>query len=207
MKILKWLEQICLLAGMLHVGFLAFCYFQGYELSYYPYSSYVTFFLLFGYYAISIFRDSKEKNIRKMNKVVLVIGLIALCVGIFGFFPSQSPSPTVTAGDTEIPTVQGGYCWNGDLAVCAGDPLKTPAPTPTVVSPKEEIKIEYPKGLTAERVKAEKMMDENNGKPVNNLETNNGAVVAPEEKGVYVYHVLASWKQEEANFSFRIKVE
>lgn len=59
MVILKFLEKIYLLAGILHVGFISYCFFMGDDLVYYDASKYVTFTLFSLYFAISICRNIK----------------------------------------------------------------------------------------------------------------------------------------------------
>ncbi|RSL29008.1 hypothetical protein D7Z54_33470 [Salibacterium salarium] len=62
MKVLKLFEKLFLIAGILHVGFIAYCYFNGYDLAYYNPSKYVTFALVSCYFSISIYRGIKLKK-------------------------------------------------------------------------------------------------------------------------------------------------
>ncbi|WP_138419438.1 hypothetical protein [Aquibacillus sediminis] len=62
MKVLKFFEKLFLIVGILHVSFIAYCYFNGYDLAYYNSSKYVTFALLSCYFAISIYREIKLKK-------------------------------------------------------------------------------------------------------------------------------------------------
>lgn len=72
---------------------------------------------------------------------------------VFEPFRSEPLTPTITAGNTEIATTQGSYCWNGLLSTKCVDKVYT-SPLemakehkPTVVSPNEEIKIDFEKEL------------------------------------------------------------
>ncbi|WP_085994157.1 hypothetical protein [Oceanobacillus senegalensis] len=59
---LNFLEKTFLITGMLHVGFISYCFFIGYDLNYYDASKYVTFALFSMYFAISIYRDITFKR-------------------------------------------------------------------------------------------------------------------------------------------------
>lgn len=148
-------------------------------------------------------------GIRKIFTVIIIIGLIV--VGLFAFepFSSAPPMPTVTAGDTKIPTTQGSYCWNGLFsAQCVDKVYTSPIDMakehkPTVVSPSEEIKIDFKKEPLAETLKVEQWIDEK----YEELEVKNSSIVIPKEKGVYVYYVLANWKEGDGNYTFSVEVK
>ncbi len=148
-------------------------------------------------------------GIRKIFTVIIIIG--SIIIGLFAceLFSSSPPTPTVTAGDTKIPTTQGSYCWNGLFsAQCVDKVYTSPIDMakehkPTVVSPSEEIKIDFKKEPLAETMKVEQWIDEKYEK----LEVKNNSIVIPKEKGVYVYYVLANWKEGDGNYAFSVEVK
>jgi hypothetical protein len=76
--------------------------------------------------------------------------------------------------------------------------------TPTKVSPQEKIKVEFHKEPLAGTLKIEQWIDENN---IKNIELKNDSIPVPEEKGIYVYHVMSRWKQGDGSYAFSIEVE
>ncbi|MFC3041485.1 hypothetical protein ACFOGI_14650 [Virgibacillus xinjiangensis] len=122
---------------------------------------------------------------------------------------SEAPAPMVTAGtNEEIPTAKGPYCWNGSLFQCIDKPLdRTKAHEPTVVSPNEEIMIDYEKEPMVQKLRVDKRIGENRQENIRQIERNHDSIVVPEEKGIYVYHVLAYWEKGDRNYTFSVKVE
>ncbi|WP_342578080.1 hypothetical protein [Psychrobacillus sp. FSL K6-2843] len=141
---------------------------------------------------------------------VSIIGLIIIGFFVFEPFCSEPPSPTVTVGKTKISTTQGSYCWNGPISAKCVDMVYT-SPldmakkhTPTSVSPGEEIKIDFRKDPIDESLIVEQWIDEEN---VNAIQMKDNSIVAPKEKGVYVYYITADWKQGDGNYAFSVVVE
>ncbi|ATP40382.1 hypothetical protein CSE16_10165 [Solibacillus sp. R5-41] len=133
-------------------------------------------------------------------------------IGIFIFEPFrlEPPTPNVTIGDVDIPTTQGSYCWKGLLSAQCKDMAYTSlfdmASThkPTVVSSNEKIKIEFKKKPIAGTMKVEQWVDEDN---IQKVEVKNSSIMAPKEKGVYVYSVVSDWKQGDGWYAFSIEVK
>lgn len=133
-------------------------------------------------------------------------------MGLFVFEPFRSdpPSPAVTAGNTKILTTQGSYCWSGFLSTKCVDKVYT-SPLdmakehqPTAVSPSEVIQIDFRNNPIAKNVKVEQWKDE---KRVTKMNMKNNAIVAPKEKGVYVYYMKAKWHNGDGSYAFSVMVQ
>ncbi len=72
----------------------------------------------------------------------------------------------------------------------------------TVVSPNEEIKIDFKK--EPKTIEVEQWIDNEN---TGNIEVKTNSILAPKEKGKYVYNVLADWNQGDVNYVFSIEVK
>ncbi|HJF33954.1 MAG TPA: hypothetical protein K8V56_19490 [Sporosarcina psychrophila] len=70
------------------------------------------------------------------------------------------------------------------------------------MSPNEEIKIDFKKD--SEIMEVEQWIDKES---TEKIKLNTNSISAPNEKGKYVYNVLADWKQGDVNYVFSIKVE
>ena len=153
--------------------------------------------------------DKGVSTIKKIS-VLIIIGLVVIGIFIFEPFRSEPPTPKVTAGDVDIPVTQGSFCWNGLLSVQCVDKIYT-SPLdmaakhkPTGVIPTEEISITFKKDPLEGTMEVEQWADENN---IKDIEIKNDIITVPEEKGVYVYHVRANWKQGDGNYAFSIEVK
>lgn len=148
-------------------------------------------------------------RIRKLIFTISIIGFVAIGLFVFEPFRSEPPKPTIRAGNATIPTTQGSYCWNGLLlAKCEDFAYTSPLEMAkehraTVVSPNEEIKIDFKIEPFAETLRIEKWIDKDN---IEDIEVKNNSIVAPTEKGIYVYHILADWKQGDGNYAFSIEI-
>lgn len=146
----------------------------------------------------------------KKISVLIIIGLIVIGVYIVEPFRSEPYTPIITTREDVIPTTQGSYCWNALVfAQCVDKVYTSPVEMakehqPTVVSPKQEIKIKFKKEPLPGTLKIEQVSDESNMKIA---EVNNDAISAPNEQGVYFYHVIANWKQGDGNYAFSIEVK
>ncbi len=129
---------------------------------------------------------------------------------IFEPFRSEPPTPNVTIGNVNIPTIQGSYCWEGLISAQCEDKAYTSlfemASThkPTVVLPNENIIIKFKKKPIGVTMKAEKWLDEDN---IQKVELKNGSNMVPKETGVYVYQVIANWEKGRGNYAFLIEVK
>lgn len=75
---------------------------------------------------------------------------------------------------------------------------------PTVVSPNEKISIKFKKKPISGTLKVELWTNEND---IEIVKLQNNSISVPETKGIYVYHVLARWKQGDGNYAFSIEVK
>ncbi|MGI2328926.1 hypothetical protein [Planococcus sp. YIM B11945] len=147
-----------------------------------------------------------------MRKAILfiAIGLIVIGIIIFEPFRSAPPSPEVSTENTGIPLTQGSYCWMGLLrGQCVDYVYTTPMEmaqkhNPTIVSPNEEVTIDFKKKPISKTLQVNQWIDENN---VQAIQIENDVIRAPNEKGIYIYHVVANWKQGDGNWAFSIEVE
>ena len=147
--------------------------------------------------------------IRKIS-VLILIGLIVIAILIFEPFRSEPPTPSVTVGDIAIPTTQGSYCWNGLISAQCVDktytsPLNMAAEhKPTVVHANEDVIIKFKKVPLDETIIVEQWVDEND---ITSIPVENAKIKVPKEKGIYIYHVIASWENGRGNYAFSIEVK
>ncbi len=145
-----------------------------------------------------------------MNKILTIINIIAvIAIVIFIIQPLRTapPKPNVTVGDVAIPTTEGSYCWGGFFSGQCVDKEYTSVVAmaeeyqPNVVSQNEKIKVTFdkkPKTLEVERWM---------GEEVERVEIKGGFLGVPKEKGVYVYHIRANWKQGDGSYVFSVEVK
>ncbi|CAN7550073.1 hypothetical protein [Rossellomorea sp. LjRoot5] len=142
----------------------------------------------------------------------LAIGNILAVVGIVFFiiqpFQTAPPTPNVTAGEVSIPTTKGSYCWDGLLSGGCVDKAYSSVVAmagedqPTPVSPGEEITVTFKK--KPQQIGAEKWVGEEQVESVN---IKNHTIVVPDQKGIYVYHLVAHWKQGDGSYVFSVEVK
>lgn len=140
---------------------------------------------------------------RDLFTVISIIGLILMGLFVFEPFRTSPPSPSITAGDTPISTTQGSYCWSGILSTACVNPVE-PLDSPTLVSPGEEISIDFRRKPVEESLKVEQLPSEKNATPI---PIKDHVIVAPKEKGLYVYYLTAFWNNGDGNYAFSIIVE
>ena len=149
-----------------------------------------------------------EYKIRKILTVIIILGFIVLGAFVIVPFRSEPPIPLVTAGNKEIPTTQGSYCWEGLFSAECVDKVYTSVLDmakeyqPTVVSPNEEIKMDFKK--EPETMVVERWIGNEHKETI---EVKNSAIVVPNEEGSYIYHVLGYWKQGDVDYVFMIEVK
>lgn len=76
--------------------------------------------------------------------------------------------------------------------------------TPTIVSPNDKITIDFKRDPNSETLLVEQWFDEQKQAEI---ELEDGSFLVPSEKGIYVYHVFAWWKQGDGNFAFSVEVK
>ncbi|MFJ7736173.1 hypothetical protein ACIQ2D_07475 [Lysinibacillus sp. NPDC097287] len=141
---------------------------------------------------------------------LIIIGLIVIAIYVFEPLRIEPYTPKITNGEAVIPTTQGSYCWKGLIsAQCVDKIYSSPLEmakehTPTVVSPLQEIKIAFKKVPLQGTFEVELLSDESNSK---NIDVKNDKIIAPDEKGKYIYFVRANWKQGDGNYVFSVKVK
>lgn len=139
---------------------------------------------------------------------LLIVVLVITAIVIFEPFRSEPPAPKITVNGEDIPTTQGSYCWNGLLfAQCVDFIYSTPLEmaekhTPTKVMPKEKIKVDFKKEPDSRKIELWTSETE-----IKNISLKDDFFYAPEEKGVYVYHISSWWKQGDGNDAFWIEVQ
>ncbi|WGG46284.1 hypothetical protein [Rossellomorea sp. DA94] len=145
---------------------------------------------------------------RKALAISNIIAVIAIILFIIQPFRTAPPTPNVTAGEVSIPTTEGSYCWDGLLSGGCVDKAYSSVVAmagedhPTSVSPGEEITVTFKK--KPQKIGAEKWVGEEQVESVN---MKNHMIVVPDEKGVYVYHLVAHWKQGDGSYVFSVEVK
>jgi hypothetical protein len=140
--------------------------------------------------------------------ILMVVGVCSLGAYFFMTASSKPPAPDVSAAGQKIPVTQGSYCWKTFFSKKCADwayasPLKIGnVHEPVEVAPHAKIKIHFEK----EPVSLSVEQRSNEGK-VKNIKVKSKKIIAPSKSGVYVYHLMANWKQGDGNYVFRIKVK
>ncbi|MCM3390642.1 hypothetical protein LG296_20140 (plasmid) [Ureibacillus chungkukjangi] len=145
--------------------------------------------------------------------LITLLVLIVLAFGIYfvvGLFNAKPPSPMITVEGKKIEVAQGSYCWDGlfNYSICA-DSISPPMLIehqeikPVIVSPESELKIEFKKEPNENTLGANIWPNDNE---VKNVSLRNNVLVAPKEKGVYVYDVYARWEEGDSSYTFVIEV-
>jgi hypothetical protein len=148
------------------------------------------------------------KAVKKILAISNIIAVIAIILFIIQPFRTAPPTPNVTAGEVAIPATEGSYCWNGlfsgqcvdkeysSVVAMAGEE------EPTAVSPGEKITVKFKK--KPQKIDAEQWIGEEQRESV---KVKNHTIVVPEKKGVYVYHLVAHWKQGDGSYVFSVEVK
>ncbi|MBN8192098.1 hypothetical protein JI667_08055 [Bacillus sp. NTK074B] len=145
---------------------------------------------------------------RKVLAISNIMAAMAILLFIIQPFRTAPPTPKVTTGGVSIPTTEGSYCWDGlfssqcvdkaysSEAAMAGEKKRT------VVSPGEKIIVKFQK--KPEKINAERWIGNEQGESV---KVQNHMIVVPKEKGIFVYHLVAHWKQGDGSYSFLVEVK
>lgn len=75
---------------------------------------------------------------------------------------------------------------------------------PIVVSPNDKITIDFKRNPNSETLLVEQWFEEHKQKEI---ELDDGSLLVPAEKGIYVYHIYAWWKQGDGNYAFSVEVK
>lgn len=140
--------------------------------------------------------------------MLMVVGVCSLGAYFFVTASSKPPALDVSAAGQKIPVTQGSYCWKTFFSKKCVDwayapPWKIGNVHETVeVAPHAKIKIRFEKEPAS--LSVEQRKDEGSAETV---KLQNHVLTAPNEKGVYVYRVMARWKQGDGSYVFRIKVK
>lgn len=123
---------------------------------------------------------------KKILISLIAVGILASIVYLVS--NSKPPKPTITVENKTVEVVQGSYCWQGFMNAQCVDTISPPEliqhyeMKPVVVSPGAALNVKF------------------NRKP-NTLSVsiweneNDSGLLAPKEKGIYIYTVSASWKK------------
>ncbi|MDQ8738240.1 hypothetical protein [Paenibacillus sp. LHD-38] len=144
----------------------------------------------------------------------IVLAVTVVIVGAFAFFKNggedritaerEIPTPKVTVGGKEIPTVLGSRVTDAIYDTAGAlDLMKNQEPTAVISGAEISVAFDVVPGtLVLQRLDTEgNVVSEENLKQLK-------VFVVPSEKGVYVYNLNAWWKPiGSANFAFKIKVD
>ncbi len=116
----------------------------------------------------------------------------------------------ITVEGKSVPTAQGTYCWEGFLNSKCVDMISPPDiiihhdMKPVVVSPEAAIKIDFKKEPNKDSVGVNRWVSNSETKAA---ELKGNTLVAPKEKGVYVYDTFARWEKGDSSAVFVIEVK
>ncbi|SFA85731.1 MULTISPECIES: hypothetical protein [unclassified Bacillus (in: firmicutes)] len=146
---------------------------------------------------------------KRLLASLILLSVIAL--GIYAFqIGTRPPEPTVTVAQKSVQTTEGSYCWDGLLRAGCVDKAYTSVyhmgnkKNAVVVEPNSTIMINFDREPIDGTLEVEKWLNEDE---VEGIDMNHETFTAPSEKGLYVYHIMAHWKQGGGSYAFSIKVE
>lgn len=149
-----------------------------------------------------------------MKKIVLLSFLLILLIALVflskGLFSSEPPLPSITVDGKSIAVFHGSYCWRGLLGGECTDMISPPeiikhhGIAPGKISPEAILTIDFKNKPHSDSVGANLWISDELPEEIN---INNNILIAPKEKGVYVYDVYARWNKGSASFVFSIEVE
>ncbi|QSB47891.1 hypothetical protein [Parageobacillus toebii] len=145
---------------------------------------------------------------KKFFAILMIASLCSLGIYFFATASSKPPVPDISASGQKIPVAQGSYCWKAFITLkCVDWAYAPPAKVgdvhePVEVAPHSKIAIHFEKEPVSLSVKRRM----NEGKEIN-VKMIGKKITAPSESGMYVYHLMASWKQGDGSYVFRIKVK
>lgn len=134
-----------------------------------------------------------------------------LAIGVFYYFstPPEHPIPNVTTAGMSVPVTEGSYCWKGPRsAECVDKVFTDPIDMgkqyePTGVAPNQRISVSFGQA-PAQEMKIEQWVEAGY---VREIDFKRYEVMAPIEKGVYVYYISAQWKEGDGHYAFSIEVK
>ncbi|SDN22480.1 hypothetical protein [Bacillus sp. OK048] len=144
--------------------------------------------------------------------LAIFLALVVLGIGanfMIDQFRATPPSTTITVGDKKVSVAQGSYCWRGFLNAKCVDMISPPeiikhqGIKPTIVSPEAELKIDF-KNKPNRTIEANIWI--NNGE-TEAVPLNDNILIAPKDKGVYVYDIFAKWEKGDSSYVFVIEVK
>jgi hypothetical protein len=148
-----------------------------------------------------------------MKKVIInLVIFVFLGVGIYfviGLFKVNPAEPTVTVDEKKLEVARGSYCWDGLFNSICEDTISPSMLIehyeikPVIVSPESELKIEFEIEPNTNTLGVNRWFNDNE---VEGVPLRNNILIAPREKGVYIYDVHASWKKGSSSYVFLIEV-
>ncbi|MEH7346483.1 hypothetical protein V7122_21795 [Bacillus sp. JJ1532] len=144
--------------------------------------------------------------------LITLVVLVVLGVGIYfviGLFNNNPPSPTITFNEKKLEVARGSYCWDGLFNSICADTISPPRLIehheikPVIVLPESELKIEFEKEPNVNTLGVNRWLNDNE---VEDVSLNNNVLIAPKEKGVYIYDVHARWEKGSSSYAFVIEV-
>ncbi|WP_341321263.1 hypothetical protein NSQ62_16920 [Solibacillus sp. FSL H8-0523] len=146
-----------------------------------------------------------------MKKVLIsLLAVVVLVGGIYFVLNLKPPKPVITIENKTVEVAQGSYCWNGLInAQCVDmisppDMIKHHELKPVVVSPGAELKIKFKRKPLVDTLNASIWFSNDE---IENAPLNDNVLVAPKEKGVYIYSVSANWEKGSSGYVFVIEVK
>lgn len=166
------------------------------------------------YYLFSMYLFWNKKEGDRMKRIVLFVFPIILLIAFafFGktFVSGEPPLPSITVDGKPITVFQGSYCWRGFLGGKCVDMASPPEiikfhrVVPEKISPESILSINFKNEPLSDSVRANLWISD---EQTEELSINDNQLIAPKEKGVYVYDIYARWDKGDASFVFCIEVE
>ncbi|OCA83036.1 hypothetical protein A8F94_17990 [Bacillus sp. FJAT-27225] len=145
-----------------------------------------------------------------LKNVTVVLSLMAAIYGGLSLIPFGPPALSVTAGEQSVSAARGSFCWEGYISSKCEDTLSPPELVkvhnlkPIVVSPGEEVNIAFKKVPLTDTVGVSRWVSEIDAKAAS---LNGNILIAPLEKGVYIYSIYGSWEKGSSGYAFVIEVK
>ena len=145
-----------------------------------------------------------------LKNVTVVLSIMAVIYGGLSLIPFGPPAMSVSAGEHSVSAAQGSFCWVGFTSSKCVDALSPPELVkyhnlkPIPVSPGEKLKITFQSLPLANTVGISRWISDVDAKAVS---LNGNILIAPNEKGMYVYSIYGSWEKGSSGYAFVIEVK
>lgn len=150
-----------------------------------------------------------------MKRVAIIICTLIILVTVIGlgknWIVSEPTLPSITVNGKSVDVFHGSYCWRsllgGKCVDMASPPdiIKDHGSAPNKIPSEAILTIKYKNKPQSGSMGANNLWISED--QLEEVHMNDNQLIAPKEKGVYVYDVHARWEEGSASFVFSVEVE